>query len=62
MLVIVSQQLQMQLRNVEQQVCVLTGQRDDALSRLARASEEAEQSAKAVSNLQSVLELFQRGV
>ncbi|KAL5463237.1 hypothetical protein EMCRGX_G032117 [Ephydatia muelleri] len=58
--VVYSQQLQMQLRNVEQQVCALTGQRDDALSRLARASEEAEQSAKAVSNLQSVLELFQR--
>ena len=52
----------MQLRNVEQQVRTLTGQRDDALSLLARASEEAEQSAKAVSNLQSVLELFQRGV
>lgn len=46
---------------LEEQLHALAEQRDDALLQLSSAREEAENSAAALRNLQSVLEQFQRG-
>ena len=46
---------------LEEQLHVVAGQRDAAILELSSAREEAESSASALHNLQSVLEQFQRG-
>ena len=49
------------MADLEEQLHVLATQRDAAILELSSAREEAEGSAAALSNLQSVLEQFQRG-
>ena len=49
------------MADLEEQLHVLATQRDAAILELSSAREEAEGSATALSNLQSVLEQFQRG-
>lgn len=56
-----SQHSQQQMEDLHEQLHVVAAQRDDAFLRLASAQEEAEHSAEALRNLQTVLEQFERG-
>lgn len=56
-----SQHSQQQMEDLREQLHVVAAQRDDAFLRLASAQEEAEHSAEALRNLQTVLEQFERG-
>ena len=56
-----SLQREARVGDLEEQLHVLASQRDAAILELSSAREEAQASAAALSNLQSVLEQFQRG-
>ena len=56
-----SQHTQHQLETLHKQLLIAEEQRDDALLQMSNAQEQAEQNAAALSNLENVLEQFQRG-
>ena len=56
-----SLQTKAQVEALREQLHTLAGQRDEAVMEVSSAREEAERSEAALSNLQTVLEQFQRG-
>ena len=61
-LVVCSHHQKQKLFDLQQQLHVMAQQRDDAVMKLANTQEDLEQTNHELSNLQMVLEQFQKGV